>query len=341
MHLLAMRLRNATALRLIGAWMVLVGHCPELLGHPPWMAPAWGHLGLGIFFSLSGYMVSLSAKRSRDAFDFALRRARRLAPAYLAASLGVVLLVWPCFGKLPASQVLRPGGVLRAWIHILASGAHWDLPGLFSTHAFTSANGSVWSLPYELLMYLGLGIAMFLCLRRSPRTSLSLTWTAWILATAVLLAGERFLPSGDFRFAGFRVLYALEFFALFAGGWALAETAWNWKSMGAAFLGVALLRFLLRDWPQAYALDGILLPLAVVGIGHIGEAPARSTVPDISYGFYLWAWPVQQCLVDRFPHLSPITLMAWATTATLPLSAASWFFVERPFLRRSNARMIP
>jgi peptidoglycan/LPS O-acetylase OafA/YrhL len=87
----------------------------------------------------------------------------------------------------------------------------------------------------------------------------------------------------------------------------------------------------LWDHPQIQSLDGILLPLAVVAIGQI-EIVRNWRLPDWSYGFYLWAWPVQQCLVEKFPSMSPVRMVVMSTLCTLPAAALSWILVERPFL---------
>ena len=55
---------------------------------------------------------------------------------------------------------------------------------------------------------------------------------------------------------------------------------------------------------------------------------------DLSYGVYLYAFPVQQLLVLHFaPNLTPLRLFLAATVITCGLAALSWHLVEEPFLR--------
>ncbi|HXP89460.1 MAG TPA: acyltransferase [Fibrobacteria bacterium] len=327
-----MRLHNATALRLLGAWMVLVNHSPSLLGLPNWNGGLWGHWGLAIFFSLSGYMVSLSARRSHGPLDFLVRRARRLGPAYVAVAVGVALVVWPAFSH-PAIHSFHFTG-LRDLASAFSDGLRWNIPGLFQANAFHSANGSTWSLPYEVLMYGFLGLLWFCWLRRTRLPPSLVPATLWGVSTLALLCSAWILPDGDVKFCGFRIFYVVEFLALFSGGWTLAVFPLPPSRLRLFLVAVVLLRLSAFAFPtQSYALDAILFPLAVVTIGRIPVFSGRS-LPDWSYGFYLWAWPVQQCLVDRFPHLTPVALSAWATAATIPIAALSWTFVERPFLHR-------
>ena len=64
---------------------------------------------------------------------------------------------------------------------------------------------------------------------------------------------------------------------------------------------------------------------------------------DLSYGVYLYAFPVQQALIHGFPHLfGAWSLVAAATAATCLLAAGSWWLVERNALtlkKRLLARM--
>jgi peptidoglycan/LPS O-acetylase OafA/YrhL len=326
-----MRLHNATAMRLLAAWFVLLEHSPRLLGRIPWNGTEWGWWGLAIFFSLSGYMVSQSAKRSLGPVDFALRRVRRLGPAYAAAMIGVVVIVWPLFSRPQGFPTPQSGG--EPLLAGIAGGLRWNFPDLFRTHAYPSANGSTWSLPYEILMYCLLGVVWFAWLRRTRLHPALLPGLTWSVTTILLLCGRRFLPGDEARFLGFRIFYVVQFLAVFSGGWTLAEWHPSPRILSLLLVLTIVLRASFNAYPdQANALDALLVPLAVVALGLVPLWRNRF-LPDWSYGFYLWAWPVQQCLVDRLPRLGPLELTLCATAATLPLAALSWYAVERPFLR--------
>jgi peptidoglycan/LPS O-acetylase OafA/YrhL len=54
---------------------------------------------------------------------------------------------------------------------------------------------------------------------------------------------------------------------------------------------------------------------------------------DLSYGVYLYGWPIQQALLYWSDQsLQPLTLAVLALLATLPAAYLSWRFVERPAL---------
>ena len=64
----------------------------------------------------------------------------------------------------------------------------------------------------------------------------------------------------------------------------------------------------------------LALPAAVIGLSRAGKLPA-----DLSYGIYIYAFPIQQVLA-AYGQLN----LATAVLSVLPFAAASWFLVEKP-----------
>lgn len=320
-------------MRLIGAWLVLFTHSAALLGHPAVLGFPWATYGLALFFTLSGALVSGSAQRCRGISDFFMRRLRRLVPAYLACSLGTVLLLWPLCSSLPWLHTLRPDHWIPVWLRLLTHGAQWNLPETFGTHAFSSANGSVWSIPYEVLLYVGLGLAWFGVLARTRRPWI-LPATLWGRIVAFFLWNPSWLPDGDVRLAGFRILHLVNFLGFFSGGWTLSLYKPATRTLAWVTLILFLLRVLLHRSSIVPGIDLALIPLLVLWIGRHELVPGRS-LPDWSYGFYLWGRPVQQTLIHFRSDLTTLQLTFLATLLTLPIAALSWHRIEAPLLKRT------
>jgi peptidoglycan/LPS O-acetylase OafA/YrhL len=53
---------------------------------------------------------------------------------------------------------------------------------------------------------------------------------------------------------------------------------------------------------------------------------------DVSYGLYIYAWPVQLMLLHRWPLMSLSTLIFLSLAGALALAAMSWRYVEKPAL---------
>jgi peptidoglycan/LPS O-acetylase OafA/YrhL len=86
------------------------------------------------------------------------------------------------------------------------------------------------------------------------------------------------------------------------------------------------------------------LPPAIVWVGSRSWPVLRSAgrFGDLSYGIYLWAWPVQQILVMLFgKSLSVWQHMAVALPVTVACALASWHLVEKRALRLKPERIAP
>jgi peptidoglycan/LPS O-acetylase OafA/YrhL len=57
---------------------------------------------------------------------------------------------------------------------------------------------------------------------------------------------------------------------------------------------------------------------------------------DYSYGFYLWAFPIQQMLMGAFGVLSPLELILISSPLTLITAICSWHMLEKPILARAR-----
>jgi peptidoglycan/LPS O-acetylase OafA/YrhL len=62
------------------------------------------------------------------------------------------------------------------------------------------------------------------------------------------------------------------------------------------------------------------------------RTPALELKEDISYGVYIYGWPVAQTLVTLLPGVTPFELATLSIVCTLPIARASWSLIERPAL---------
>ncbi len=108
----------------------------------------------------------------------------------------------------------------------------------------------------------------------------------------------------------------------------------------AVCAGVVLIAGLLPNYRVWAALP---LAYAVIVTGTLLRANRLRLRDDLSYGMYIYAWPVQQLLaLAGLAWLPPLAFFALAAVATVPLAAASWFLVEKHAMsvkRRLHQRM--
>ena len=249
---------------------------------------------------LSGFLVTQSWLARPALAPFATARVLRIYPALVAATV-FTILVAGASSALPWSEYLRSPTTWRYFVRT-ASGIDVvdQLPGVFPDNPFPhAANGSLWTLPVELRLYVALGVAGVVGLLARPR--------AWLVAGLVLVAAALAWPDAvplDPNTRGTR-LAALLFL--------LGSLACVWQrhvplSLPAAALALVLplvdAHGLARDGPLfALLLAYVVLVVAYHPALRIG---GLAGAPDYSYGLYVYAFPIQQThRARRAGHRAP------------------------------------
>ena len=329
-------------IRLILAAAVLVAHSYPLTGRLE-QAPPLGGQGLGGwavagFFAVSGYLIT--ASRQRTAFaNFLLLRIGRIYPAFIVVLLVTVCLFAPIahvvnHGSLSGYLTTGPTPFSYVYLNLFLEVNVYAIGDTLSTVPYPDAwNGSLWTLYFEFLCYLFVGV---LLIWKRARTSV------WPIAAAFVLSVVVFV-NADLAVAA-------------VGG---AESIRLLASVLPYFLGGALLRVLKPFVGLHWIAGSLSLVAVVVGvvIGPIWIAQALaplyaygllwlSTVirqpkwvaqNDVSYGLYIYAFPIQQLLaVFGFAVLDVFWFSVVAFVLSAGCAVASWFWVERPALRRTR-----
>jgi peptidoglycan/LPS O-acetylase OafA/YrhL len=101
-------------------------------------------------------------------------------------------------------------------------------------------------------------------------------------------------------------------------------------SLVALSVGIVLAASLL---PNYRLVGAIPLAYAIIASGALIRNRRLNLRTDLSYGVYIYAWPVQQFLIIcGLAFLNPFVFAIVAALATVPLAALSWFVVEKPAL---------
>ncbi|AVQ00966.1 acyltransferase [Caulobacter segnis] len=301
-------------LRLIAATLVVAHHARVLDGRPPIMiGPSLdlGALGVGLFFAISGYLVTGSLKQTPRVGTFVAKRALRIFPGLLAALLVTAFIIGPMSTTLSTSAYLADPDVYGYMLKNLTLYAvAYDLPGVFLTVPVAGVvNGSLWTLRLEFTAYLALA-ALGAARQATPRTLTVLALVAAAGSTVVHVAGL------DARDDLFRIAYLAGVNGfLFLSGAALKASG---RQPPLWLAGAAVILLATPVWFLG-------LPLIVLRLGAV-DTPRLPV--DLSYGLYIYSFPLQQMLAER----SQLSL-AKSLALTLPFALASWLLVEKPALR--------
>jgi peptidoglycan/LPS O-acetylase OafA/YrhL len=329
------RSNNFDALRLLAAVSVIFSHSFLLAegrqDHEPLMLLTGGQSILGIvgvfvFFVISGFLVTQSFETTASSWRFAAKRALRIYPGLAVCILLCALALGPLVTSLPPrAYVASPGVYDFLFSNLALNVEHNGLPGVrFTGFAVGDiVDGPLWSLPCEVVMYglvLGLGALRLLRLPvLMPLLALGLACLWFDTAMSPYFIGSvgwllAFFVAG-------MILYKLRGTRVFDGRVALAALA-------GLVLSVPLGCFLLL-----FPLFGAYLVLYVALDRRLPVIPA-ARFGDLSYGLYIYGWPVQQALLYASGgRLSWWQLFPLALAATAALAFLSWHLVEEPALR--------
>ncbi|TWI40173.1 peptidoglycan/LPS O-acetylase OafA/YrhL [Pseudoduganella flava] len=337
---------NFNLLRLVLALLVLLSHAPELQDgdrHRELLTQlfhtlSFGELAVDGFFLLSGYLIVQSWDLDPVPALFLRKRVLRIYPGFIVASLVCIYLIAPLgadaaryFAELSTAKVALGLAVLHGPM----------IPPVFEGLPYPQVNGAMWTIMREFACYLAvmlIGLAGGVR-RRGVWLALTLTgFGAYLYASfglplpwapLGLLLEDPIVRLGSLFFAG--------------GCFYLYRDAYRFTPRAALVAGAILLAamFSHRYAELALASCGAYL------LFYFAFRPMRLTatfnrLPDVSYGVYLYGWPVQTLLLAYLPPLSPWAMLGIAGLIVLPLSVLSCYLVEQPLLRlKHTGRAVP
>jgi peptidoglycan/LPS O-acetylase OafA/YrhL len=322
---------NFQLIRLLAATAVVLFHSYALTDH--WTdEPLWrrvpelnfGALGVACFFVISGFLVTQSWLARERVVPFVAARALRIYPALAGAVALTLVLAW-LSGTLAWRSFLTDPQTLDYIAHVTAA---WEmrhqLPGAFAANPIPhDVNGSLWTLPVELRLYVAVLLAGMIGLLARRAALFALLWLLLLWWVWRPLG----LPLPFDKVTGDLVL-------LFA----LGSLAFAWRGAIPVSLGIAAVALLLvvvnpADLARGPLFAPLLAYIVLVAAYHPRLAwPGFNRVGDYSYGVYVYSFPIQQTLVQRIPGIEPAALFPLAMALTLAVAAVSWHCLEQPAL---------
>jgi len=336
-------------LRLIAATMVLCSHAFSLTGRPApgCLGNALGTLGVKIFFVISGLMITRSWLADPRLWPFATRRALRIMPALILVVLVTTFLMGPVATVLPLSEYFHDHATWFYLRNILLFPVYF-LPGVFRDNVYPSAvNGSLWSLPAEVCMY----VLTPLVIWRQPAQARLAIGIVAALFTVCGLYCVRITPLHPVPVVyGTSLVSLLDVAAYFQVGAIFA--VFGLERLGRPVFSLLLLLVCGVFVRHVGATNNIgvlaeillwlTLPYAVVSVGSVrlhGKLARLLAQPDISYGMYLYGFPIEQLISAAFHgQISPWGEFALALPLTGLCGALSWVTVEKAALRLKPSR---
>jgi peptidoglycan/LPS O-acetylase OafA/YrhL len=293
------------------------------------------------FFVISGYLIFQSLERSNDLADFYWKRILRLFPA-LAVVLILTVVLGPFVYENDTMYLLNKK--VRTYIpnNLRLYRLQYDIPGIFDQNPHKSAiNGSLWTIPFEFTMYIVVSLLFFV---KSKRVPVILVLSVIYL----LLAKLDVLNFAEIQKWNFFILdwYLIELGVYFAAGSLLAAA--RMADISPRHLTIVLILslavFAFATGQPVFSFASVtLLPIIVLSMGLLpvyGISNVTKHLGDLSYGIYIYGFPVQQTLVYYF-GMDHISLIFTSLIISAMLAYLSWHLIEAPALKLKNLKPLP
>lgn len=338
-------------MRLVFASLVIVSHVPQFVDGNASREPLYaltgtvgfGGLSVNGFFLISGYLVVASFCSQPTVIAYLSRRIARIVPGFVVACLLCVLVAAPLGG---ASWEAIAG----SWKGVIATTLNLHeplIPGTFAATHYSSLNGSMWTIIHECRAYLLVTVLGLLGLYR---------WRIAVPAlAAVLLLGyevdNSFIDAPRIQHAFYMLVpiddlsNALRLTGIFLVGssFYLYRNSIPLRPLYAVIAAAALVPmvFVAPLAEPAFAVLGGYI-IFTIGFGvTTGPLSRINNTNDISYGLYLYAWPVGKLLLWYWPAM-PIWLcigVNWLIACAL--GWASWHLIEKRAMAVFSRKRVP
>lgn len=327
------RVNNFDFIRLVCASVVIWSHSYILLGQDldPFLrltGERAGTIAVSAFFVISGYLVFGSLSSGRSLAFYAASRFLRIIPALVVLCVATVFVLGLPLSTLKAHNYLS---TLESWKYLTNAfilPQYCCLPGVFESNPVPSAiNGSLWTLSVEVFCYISLALLWFLGLRNLA----SITCLLAAITAGYIIAVTNGMDWNYPKYIlGIQIFGILQNSLYFCIGMFLFSTR-NWLPINGPLAAVCVVGIVLGG-QMAHL---IAVPYLVFYFAFT-KFPLRAVterIGDISYGVYIYGFPVQQTIVHIFDNnLSPTTLTVTALLLSYVLGFASWKLVEKPAL---------
>ncbi len=343
---------NFDFLRLFAAILVIIGHAYPLSdrGTYDFITLATGgvfstaHHAVCIFFSVSGYLICQSIQNSSSYSSYLWKRSLRIFPGLFIAICLTVIVLGPLATQLSLTEYFQHPETLSYFKMLKMYPFYSDsLPSVFQGNPVKNINGSLWTLAYEFTMYLVLLILHFTKIL-SKRNFVLLVFVLGLSLEYYVAATNR-LSTKILPILHLHLVDLLDFGLFFFAG-TLIKLYQDKISFNFTFFALAIfvwfgLWFAHITTPTLlHIISYIALPYIVFYLGfQKGILNSFGRYGDFSYGFYIYAFPVQQLIVYYLGKNSSIFVLIMLTIlCVIPLSYCSWHLVEKKFLRLKNVK---
>lgn len=328
---------NFDLLRLLFAVVVCLVHAYSLSGYSDLVVLAAflsSDIAIEAFFVVSGFLIFMSYEKSSSIKAYAIKRARRIYPAYFVIVL--VCAVGLMFASsYPAREYFSSSWLEYVWANLIfANFMQPTLPGVFEENRYTAVNGALWTLKIEVIFYLSVPLFVFLFKRFGRLPVISVFYVLSVMyAFGFSVMAER---TGHEVYAQLERQFPGQISYFMAGGFLFYYLKMFERNIGW-FVSFAVIALLANSVYPLPLLEPLGLAIIVVFFGLFWFRGNFGMYGDFSYGVYIVHFPIIQILLHlgwfaQYPWLFLLSVLFCTGVCAFLM----WHLVEKRFLRRSS-----
>ncbi len=341
------RNNNFNLIRFILATLVIFSHCYGILGFIEPITNLTGNMSFGsfavdAFFVISGFLVSSSLIMGNgNLINFFYARILRVYPALIVSVLFTVFVIGTNYTTLSLVDFLIHTDIyiyiIKNATFLFSLSPEYYLPGVFESkyNHDTVINASLWSLPWEIRLYMLLGVLFFIF-----RNVLS---TVIIIITIFSLM--LYLINHVFSFTGNNLQSFIRVFTLFFLGASFFffkhKIIINYDKKSILFiifiplLIMLFMLLVLDNKPLFFIFYNLIVGYFIFYFAYFPNRILRkfNEVGDYSYGLYIYSFPIQQAICVSFPKMNLMLFFIASYLTTLICAILSWHLIEKPCLK--------
>ena len=341
------RSNNFNILRFLAALMVMAGHMGYILGTS--VPQLWGEqiqvLGVRIFFLIGGFLITKSWFSDPHFLRYCVKRVSRIWSALIAYVLFVTFIAGPLVTSLPVREYFTNSGVTRYLKNIIFY-IEYSLPGVFYTNPYPYAvNGSLWTLPVEMIMYFAVPFIILLSrLKNGSKSSYCILSGVVLFICILQILHLHFFPQWRYVIYGTDIAQALNLIPYYLIGMfyslPFVKKYLNLQVAAAIFM-------LYSCFSPGYMINEILmfvvLPYFVFSFALADNACFTKCFvkTEISYGLYLYGFFIQQLVVwlllkNNITCIPAVLVFIISVVLTIVCAVLSYRLVEEPAAKLSK-----
>lgn len=325
---------NIDIFRVVAACMVIWGHAYVLSPENGKIdlisillpGDSSGSLAVKIFFFLSGLVVTNSLLIKKDPVAFIVARFFRIWPALILTCFIVAFVIGPVLSTLTIKEYFSADNNVFSYVmnnSLLKT--QYSLPGVFHSNAYPiTVNGSLWTIPYEVYAY-----SLLLALYFIGVLKYKLFNVLFLLAITIeSFSSEKII---------FTWVHSNPEVPMLAVCFSFGSILAIYKDVISVDVytpcALLLAYYLLIGNDYAIYLSYASIFLFILYISSTHAVLKLKPKFDISYGIYLWGFPVQQIIAQFFLAKGIFFNQCLSLLLSIILGFLSWYLCEKHFIK--------